>query len=75
MGEGNCKSCNCGKWIVILLLALNTFFLAGIWCTLKHSCGQKSYCPLGMKGQGKFCPFTGKIMESNQAPMPEATAK
>ena len=49
-----CKCCSCkaGKWLVMLILLLNTFFLGGIWCAVTKGCATK----------GKICPVTGKMM-------------
>ncbi|HLF17294.1 MAG TPA: hypothetical protein VI749_00160 [Candidatus Omnitrophota bacterium] len=53
---------------VVVLLATNTFFLGGIWCTLKYPYGtsKSSFCPFGSKA-GKMCPITGKVLQSSSA--------
>ena len=53
--------------IIVILLAINTFFIGGIWCAMTYQgCGYKkvSLCPISQKMTGKYCPITGKKLES-----------
>ena len=53
---------------VVVLLAINTFFLGGIWCAMKcpYGASKASFCPFGSK-MGKMCPITGKALQSSSA--------
>jgi hypothetical protein len=53
------KKCCKGGLVVLIVLIINTFLLAGILCTLK--CGM-SKCPI-MGSKGKMCPITGKVLD------------
>lgn len=49
-----CKS-GCYKWLVIIILLVNTFFIGSIWCSLKC---KTNVCPLGKVMSGsKMCPL------------------
>lgn len=50
-------------YIIIALLVVNTFFLGGIWCALKH-CGISG-------ASAKICPISIKTLESKMQ-QPEA---
>jgi len=54
------KQNNTFNIIIIVLLLINTFFLAGIFSTL--ICGDKgfAFCPLGKNKSKNLCPLTGK---------------
>jgi hypothetical protein len=65
------KKCSKGYiWITIILLGLNTFFLGGIWCTLKHGCHNKdAFCPIAghsmsMSPEKMMCPIPSKAMST-----------
>ncbi len=60
MGESTGCCNKCQNWLIILLLALNTFFLGSIWCSLNH-CGYKT-----AKG---LCPISGQMMSSDPSKM------
>ena len=53
------------KILLIGILLVNTFFLCGIWCTLKYSGGYSSkYCPWTKDSSPmKICPITGKPLD------------
>lgn len=59
-------------WTIIILLALNTFFLAGIWCSVKHAHHSKqAFCPItgkNVSADKMMCPITGK---EQVAPSPQ----
>ena len=77
MGEGNsCSCCNKGKsFLIIILLALNTFFLGSIWFSMKSCSHGAGVCPFGGKmmssDQSKmYCPIPGDMLKKNQPVAP-----
>ena len=77
MGEGNsCSCCNKGKsFLIILLLALNTFFLGSIWFSLKCAGHGDKMCPFSGKMMGSdpskmYCPIPSDMLKKNKAVAP-----
>ena len=67
------------KVIIVVLLALNTYFIGSMWCAMQcgmtgSKCPFKKICPWTGKGSyGKICPITGKTLMSGSSNAVETT--
>jgi len=67
------------RFLIIIILGINTFFIGSIWCKLKCSTcfshDKSKFCPWTAKGSAKICPITGKPLETSDSMDKGSTAQ